>query len=98
MEVGGGGGGGVGFFPYFPPLKPRCVLWSGVSYSPKNTVNNDSDNNCHLLNKYCVLISFSQWPLDNYLHFMNEVSEADRLGKLSRPSSEKLSQGWTPSI
>ena len=25
------------FFPYFPPLKPRCVLWSDASYSPKNT-------------------------------------------------------------
>ena len=23
------------FFPYFPPQTPRCVLWSGVSYSPK---------------------------------------------------------------
>ena len=47
----GGGGGGVGsqeagagphfllqiFFSYFPPLKPRCVLWSAASYSPKNT-------------------------------------------------------------
>ena len=36
------GGQGVaveqGFFPYFPPLKPRCVLWSGASYSPKNMV------------------------------------------------------------
>ena len=37
-----GGGGGRGgwrwsrfFSPYFPPLKPRCVLWSGASYSPK---------------------------------------------------------------
>ena len=27
-----------GFFSYFPPLKPRYVLWSGASYSPKNTV------------------------------------------------------------
>ena len=49
----GGGGGGVGsqeagigphfllqiFFSYFPPLKPRCVLWSSASYSLKNTVN-----------------------------------------------------------
>ena len=26
------------FFPYFPPLKPRCVLWSRVSYSLENTV------------------------------------------------------------
>ena len=26
------------FFSYFPPLKPRCILWSGVSYSLKNTV------------------------------------------------------------
>ena len=40
-----GCGGGAGshfffkkFFSYFPPLKPRCVLWSGASYSPKNTV------------------------------------------------------------
>ena len=33
----GGGGAGV-FFSYFPPLKPGCVLWSGVSYSRKNTV------------------------------------------------------------
>ena len=40
-------GGGVGravaveqgFFSYFPPLKPRCVLWSSVSYSLKNTVS-----------------------------------------------------------
>ena len=27
------------FFSYFPPLKPRYVLQSGASYSPKNTVN-----------------------------------------------------------
>ena len=27
------------FFSYFPPLKPRYVLWSGVPYSLKNTVN-----------------------------------------------------------
>ena len=36
-----GGGGAVvdqGFFPYFPPLKPRYILWSSVSYSLKNTV------------------------------------------------------------
>ena len=27
------------FFPsYFSPLKPRCILWSGGSHSPKNTV------------------------------------------------------------
>ena len=26
------------FFPPFPPLKPGCIVWSGVSYSPKNTV------------------------------------------------------------
>ena len=26
------------FSPYFPPLKPRYILWSGASYSPKNTV------------------------------------------------------------
>ena len=26
------------FFPYFPPLKPRCVLWSGAPYSLKNMV------------------------------------------------------------
>ena len=26
------------FVPYFPPLKPRCVLWSGASYSLKNMV------------------------------------------------------------
>ena len=25
------------FFPYFPPLKPRNLLWSSVSYSPKPT-------------------------------------------------------------
>ena len=36
-------GGGVRrwnvfFFPIFPPLKPRCVLWASESYSPKNTV------------------------------------------------------------
>ena len=35
----GGGQQWSGFFsPYFPPLKPRYVLWSGVSYSPKNSV------------------------------------------------------------
>ena len=27
-HLGRGEGSGVGFFPYFPPLKPRCVLWS----------------------------------------------------------------------
>ena len=27
-----------GFFPYFLPVKPRYVLWSGVSYSLKNMV------------------------------------------------------------
>ena len=26
-------------FSYFPPLKPRCVLWSGASYSLKNMVH-----------------------------------------------------------
>ena len=26
------------FFSYFHSLKPRCTLWSGVSYSLKNTV------------------------------------------------------------
>ena len=52
-HLGWGGGGGAGsqeagagphfllqnFFSYFPPLKPRCILWSGASHSPKNTVN-----------------------------------------------------------
>ena len=51
-SLGGGGGGGTGsqeagtgphfllqfFFSYFPPLKPRYILWSGVSHSPKNMV------------------------------------------------------------
>ena len=27
-----------GFSSYFPPLKSRCILWSGASYIPKNTV------------------------------------------------------------
>ena len=49
----GEGGGGAGsqeagavphfllqnFFSYFPSLKPRCVLWSSASCSPKNTVH-----------------------------------------------------------
>ena len=30
--------GGARFFSYFSPLKPRYILWSGASYSPKNTV------------------------------------------------------------
>ena len=35
----GRGGGGAGFlFPYFLPLKPRCVFWFGTSYSLKNMV------------------------------------------------------------
>ena len=52
VGVGGGAGpqeAGAGphfllqkFFSYFPPLKPRCILWSGASYSPKNTVYVDS--------------------------------------------------------
>ena len=29
---------GFFFFSYFPPLTPRYILWSGASYSPKNTV------------------------------------------------------------
>ena len=29
-----------GLFSYFPPLKPRCILWSGALYSLKNMVNN----------------------------------------------------------
>ena len=33
-----------GFFPYFPPLKPRCVLRLGASYSPKNTVSDFQTN------------------------------------------------------
>ena len=34
---GEGGSGGAGFFfSYFSPLKARYVLWTGVSYSPKN--------------------------------------------------------------
>ena len=43
---GEGGNSGVGFFSYFPPLKPRCVLWSSASYSPKNMV-------FHFANKVC---------------------------------------------
>ena len=37
------GSGGAGFFfsPYFPPLKPGYMLWSGASYSPKNMVPDD---------------------------------------------------------
>ena len=37
---GGRGDSGAGFIFlfYFPPLKPRYVLWSGVSYSMKNVV------------------------------------------------------------
>ena len=31
------------FFPCFPPLKPRCVLWSGASYSLKNMVGFEND-------------------------------------------------------
>ena len=39
-RAGAGSSGRAGiFFFYFPPLKPRYVLWSGVSYSPKNTVS-----------------------------------------------------------
>ena len=36
-----GGGKAVeqGFFPYFPPLKRMCVLWSSASYSLKNMVS-----------------------------------------------------------
>ena len=34
-----GGGSGAGFFPYFPPLKPRCVLWPSTSYILKNMVS-----------------------------------------------------------
>ena len=34
-HAGGWGGGGAGFVPYFPPLKRRCILWCGTSYSPK---------------------------------------------------------------
>ena len=33
-----------GFFSYFPPLKPRYVLWSGASYSPKNMVDTEIRN------------------------------------------------------
>ena len=32
------------FFSHFPPLKPRYVLWSGTSYSPKNMVHIKSVN------------------------------------------------------
>ena len=39
---GGSGSGGMVFFSYFPPLKPRYVLWSGASYSTKNTVKLNS--------------------------------------------------------
>ena len=35
---GGGGFWGGGFPPYFPPLKPRYILWSCASYSPQTTV------------------------------------------------------------
>ena len=59
--VGGGGGAGSqvagagphfllqNFVSYFPPLKPRCVLWSGASYSPKNMVNNRHVSRCSLM-------------------------------------------------
>ena len=35
---GGGGWWSRVFIPYFPPLKPRYILWSGASYSPKKMV------------------------------------------------------------
>ena len=35
------------FFSYFPPLKPRYIIWSGASYSLKNTVNFISDTLKH---------------------------------------------------
>ena len=38
-EEGGSISGAGFFFSYFPPLKPRCILWSGESYSPKNMVD-----------------------------------------------------------
>ena len=38
----GGGDGGAFSPPYFHLLKPRCVVWSGGSYSPKNTVYRNS--------------------------------------------------------
>ena len=33
-----------GFVPYFPPLKPRCALWSSASYSLKKPVGIDMAN------------------------------------------------------
>ena len=39
------------FFSYFPPLKPRFILWSGASYSPKITVSS-------LLSSFLPLLEF----------------------------------------
>ena len=37
---------GFFFFSYFPPLKPRYILWSDASYSKKKkTVSKKSDQN-----------------------------------------------------
>ena len=41
LAPGGGGAESVErvfFFSYFPPVKPRYVLWPGMSYSLKSTV------------------------------------------------------------
>ena len=45
----GGGGSRVGIFSYLPPLKPRYVLWSGVFYSPKNTVTSLRDQDFYFV-------------------------------------------------
>ena len=48
-----------GFFPVFPPLEPGCILWSGASYSLKNTATLDPDS--------AYVIS---WP---YIHIFENV-------------------------
>ena len=64
---------GADFFSYFPPLKPKCVLRSGESYSPKNAVYVLSNSSVVIISLYmyitsCVHVKLIQFYLSIIPH------------------------------
>ena len=64
------------FFPCFPPLNPRYVLWSGASYSPKNTVY-------FFLSLILMLYSWFQTSI------LTEIRSLNNMGHVFRQKEEQ---------
>ena len=58
-----------GFFPYFSPLKPRCVLWSSVSYSPKDTVI-ERERDCEIITTISLVNIYHLTKLQSFFLVM----------------------------